>query len=269
MDESQKSRSEKLDTTLEHMETDMHHLASRLLEIAVVMQRLEVKLDRIAESGTSDKRPQLPQKCDSASQANFQDGVVLSMGSQASAISAVERSDSHMKRTRKDVEPAGTVVIWNNSSQDSLDADRLVEKSISESRLAHSKVMDNTLDGLGTNDTKPASPPGAANMLPELDLKFGIIDRKLERISTSLGIKSGTNEGDDEEDRRRLKEKLKAAIEVDRRSRVLTIVSRSEMWIEYIFGICSPDQRIGKSGSRWQLHSNILILAVLLYCMLF
>ncbi len=35
------------------------------------------------------------------------------------------------------------------------------------------------------------------------------VDRRLERIAGAVGVKSGGNEGDDEEDRRRLKEKLK------------------------------------------------------------
>ncbi len=45
-------------------------------------------------------------------------------------------------------------------------------------------------------------------------------------------------------------EKLKVAIELDRRSKVRTIVSSGEVWIDYLFGICRPDQRIGKRGSR-------------------
>jgi hypothetical protein len=99
------------------------------------------------------------------------------------------------------------------------------------------------------------------SMLLDLEPKIRAIDKKLERISASMKIKNDVTDGDDEEDRRRLKEKLKAAIEVDRRSRVLTIVSNSEVWLEYIFGICSPDKRIGKRGSRYTkpLASQMLL----------
>ncbi len=76
------------------------------------------------------------------------------------------------------------------------------------------------------------------------------IDKKLDKISHSLGVKMGGNDGNDDEDQKRLKEKLKVAIEVDRRTSVRAIVSRGEVWMEYIFGICLPDQRMGRRGSR-------------------
>jgi hypothetical protein len=98
-------------------------------------------------------------------------------------------------------------------------------------------------------NTRPPDVPEAMQAL--MDSKLGDIMRKLERISVAVGVKVGSQEGDDEEDRKRLKEKLKIAIELDRRARVRTIVSSREMWLEYIFGICSPDKRVGKRGSRY------------------
>ena len=94
----------------------------------------------------------------------------------------------------------------------------------------------------------PDSPKGMQSLQ---DTKFGDINRKLELIAAAVGVKAGNQEGDDEEDRKRLKEKLKVAIELDRRNRVRTIVSSREVWLEYIFGICRPDKRMGKRGSRY------------------
>jgi hypothetical protein len=74
------------------------------------------------------------------------------------------------------------------------------------------------------------------------------MDRKLDRIAGAVGVKTGGNEGDDEEDRRRLKEKLKAAIEQNRNDH--NVVSSLGIWLEYMFGICDADQRLGKRGSR-------------------
>ncbi len=96
---------------------------------------------------------------------------------------------------------------------------------------------------------KPPDSPKVMQSL--LDTKFGDINRKLELIAAAVGVKAGNQEGDDEEDRKRLKEKLKVAIELDRRNRVRTIVSSREVWLEYIFGICRPDKRMGKRGSRY------------------
>ena len=62
--------------------------------------------------------------------------------------------------------------------------------------------------------------------------------------------------GDDNEDRKRLKEKLKEALESDRRRRLRPIVSARQQWLEYIFGICKPDRRNGKRGNRFGLSRS-------------
>ena len=56
--------------------------------------------------------------------------------------------------------------------------------------------------------------------------------------------------GDDNEDRKRLKEKLKEALESAQRNRLRQVESEQEVWMEYLFGVCRPDGRIGKMGSR-------------------
>ena len=73
---------------------------------------------------------------------------------------------------------------------------------------------------------------GDADGAVETGGRLASIDRKLEQIAVSLGVRGVSSEGDDEEDRKRLKEKLKQAIEADRRSRVRTIVSRGEVRLE-------------------------------------
>ncbi len=243
MNETQNSRSDKLGAILQHMQTDMQDLAGRLLDIAVSMQRLEVKLDRIAETGAKS-RP-LHQECNSTSPADLEVGIGHSEGSQQSNCGDSGR-ESKKKGTRagamQEVEPfqvcSQEVVRWKGSWKDKAPVENLERDRLEN---AQSFAIG------GESDTNQH---GAADALLELDTKFGIIDRKLERISASMKIKSEANEGDDEEDRRRLKEKLKVAIDLDRRSRVHTIVSKREVWLEYIFGICSPDQRMGKRGSR-------------------
>jgi hypothetical protein len=105
---------------------------------------------------------------------------------------------------------------------------------------------------------KPQEVSEITTKLLELDSRFMIIDKKLEQIAGAVVVRGTGNENDDEEDRKRLKEKLKLAIEADRRSRVRTIVSQGEVWLEYIFGICAPDQRLGKRGSRYP-HRVVLL----------
>jgi hypothetical protein len=246
LDELQRTRSEKHDATLQHIQSHINCMASRLLNIAASMQNLEEKLSWTGEIGASDKRQPFPQQRDGTSPAIFKSGVTQSKACQTS-----ETSDAVQVRNVDAIDTKIDGGAWKVPLLDTLPVNSLIEISSTMDKADHAqsyKMIPGDRDV--ANNVQPESQPEDSGALLELDMKFGKIDKKLERISASLGIKSGSNEGDDEEDRRRLKEKLKVAIEVDRRSRVLAIVSRSEVWLEYIFGICSPDQRIGKSGSR-------------------
>jgi hypothetical protein len=76
---------------------------------------------------------------------------------------------------------------------------------------------------------------------------FEKIERKIKSIVDVVGIEAPKN--DDSEDRKRLKEKLKEAMKHEEQRHALA--SEPESWMEYIFGICKPDGRIGKGGSRY------------------
>ncbi len=78
---------------------------------------------------------------------------------------------------------------------------------------------------------------------------FGITQGKLESIAEAVGVTAEANAGDDDADRKRLKEKLKEALEEEQKERLLAR-KEIEPWMEYIFGVCKPDGRIGKRGSR-------------------
>jgi hypothetical protein len=83
----------------------------------------------------------------------------------------------------------------------------------------------------------------------KLDSLSESMSRKLERIAYALGIRNLNvvdNSGDDAEDRKRLMEKLKSAFDNDRLRRFREAGSEREQWLEYVFGICKPDQRVGK-----------------------
>ena len=105
--------------------------------------------------------------------------------------------------------------------------------------------------------------------LESLDLRMASIDRldarvctrielveeRLGKIAHAVGVKEGVSVGDDEEDRKRLKVRLKEALDrkrpKDRRSLIHT-----DGILEYCFGICEPDGRTGKQGSRSALRPH-------------
>jgi hypothetical protein len=104
---------------------------------------------------------------------------------------------------------------------------------------------------------QPASPSElyAVQWQPEQDRQKGLpvsLERRLDQIASAVGVKAA---GEEEDDRKRLKEKLKLALERDKQRRIRTIVSEHAKWLEYVFGICKADQRLGKRGSRWLAQS--------------
>lgn len=93
------------------------------------------------------------------------------------------------------------------------------------------------------------NPARGEERLDAVGLKLERLDKKLERIAGAVGARAGPGI-DGEESRRRLKEKLKEAIDSEERSRLQLVETEQERWMEYIFGICMPNGRIGKCGSR-------------------
>jgi hypothetical protein len=73
------------------------------------------------------------------------------------------------------------------------------------------------------------------------------VHEKLDKIGEAMGV-SIEKAGDDDEDRKRIKERLKEALDVHKRQQGLDRVG----YIEYLFGVCKADGRVGKFGSRFE-----------------
>jgi hypothetical protein len=84
----------------------------------------------------------------------------------------------------------------------------------------------------------------------KLNTRLEAMERRLEKIADAVGVKKMVAEGNDDEDRKRLKERLNEALGEHRR-KVLRSEGEREGWIEYFFGICKPNGRLGKHGSRF------------------
>ena len=78
------------------------------------------------------------------------------------------------------------------------------------------------------------------------------LNEKIDKIAQAVNVRDEVlqNSVDDAEDRKRLKERLKEAIEKDKASQTREIHNYKEAWLEYLFGICQPDKRVGKHGSK-------------------
>jgi hypothetical protein len=86
----------------------------------------------------------------------------------------------------------------------------------------------------------------------ETDRRFDDLDRKLNMIAEAVGVRMRAKEEEDAEDRKRLKERLKEALALEKTHRLRTIdEDEREGWVEYIFGIVQPNGRVGKMGSRY------------------
>jgi hypothetical protein len=101
--------------------------------------------------------------------------------------------------------------------------------------------------------------------------KLGPIQDRVQAISdcvcTNVGKHefSASNSGSSTDlsiqhlDRKRLKEKLKEAMEQKNETSVSKLVQKSIGWAEYIFGICKPNGRLGKEGSRFLSFWRLLV----------
>ncbi len=83
----------------------------------------------------------------------------------------------------------------------------------------------------------------------KVSVGFEMAEAVLGKIAHALGVKEDTNVGDDEEDRKRLKVRLKEAIE-SKRTVTDSSVLEAKGFLERYFGICRPNGRTGKHGSR-------------------
>jgi hypothetical protein len=84
--------------------------------------------------------------------------------------------------------------------------------------------------------------------------RFEILDRKIQKIAYAAGISVTAKRDSKEEDRKRLIERLKEATKVEQNEQAVDEHIK-EPWMEYIFGICKPDGRVGKAGSRF-VHAS-------------
>ncbi len=84
----------------------------------------------------------------------------------------------------------------------------------------------------------------------KIDKRFEAMERRLEKIADAVGVKKMVSEGNDDEDRKRLKERLNEALGEHRRN-VLRSEAEVESWRDYLFGVCKPNGRLGKHGSRF------------------
>ena len=77
------------------------------------------------------------------------------------------------------------------------------------------------------------------------------IETKLDKIVAVVCAKETDRAQEDAEDRKRLKERLiEAALEQSTQNQKTVNAAEKESWAEFFFGICKPDGRVGKEGSR-------------------
>ncbi len=82
----------------------------------------------------------------------------------------------------------------------------------------------------------------------DFDRHFEKIHKRINLVSDLVGGNPPSVKGKGE-DRKRLKERLKEAIKTEN-SKSSVLVHEREEWMEYLFGICKQDGRVGKPGSR-------------------
>ena len=83
-----------------------------------------------------------------------------------------------------------------------------------------------------------------------LDTRCDAVEKRLEKIAYAVGIRYVVSAGDDNEDRKRLKMRLKEALKLQQADADGHVIEKREGYLEYFFGIRAPNSRVGKQGSR-------------------
>ena len=104
----------------------------------------------------------------------------------------------------------------------------------------------------------------AASGEDNLGIQLHNMEMRLDEIADLVGAKSRNATEDKLEECKRLKEKLKSALELEKLQ--LRIFEQKETWMDYIFGICKPDGRVGKMGSKWVSSSWLIHNDIALTC---
>jgi hypothetical protein len=119
---------------------------------------------------------------------------------------------------------------------------RAMERSVEALRSSLEHHVDS---GVG----KKADPPD--HVPSKVDSQYDGIERRLDKIAFAVGIRNVVSAGDDNEDRKRLKMRLKEALTIQNANDDRVSVAEPEGYLEYFLGIRPPNGRIGKQGSRY------------------
>ncbi len=253
-----------IDETLGRICSDSKDGLESLRALAVSVRRLEAKLDRMAvavrEGGDARHVAGRQVRQRAAQRFSAVTGSVAGSGGSEGTEARRQGSGRDIRRygaaeENDDSASAGKAIRRETRKANLSDrADEEKEEKEHVLRSAPEQKPLESADVLGVEQTHPAQCKTLDNpehdKLDVVELKLDGMDKKLERIAGAVGVRFGLGVSE-EEDRRRLKEKLKEALESATRNRLHEIESEREMWLEYCFGICKPDGRIGKSGSKY------------------
>ncbi len=124
--------------------------------------------------------------------------------------------------------------------------ERKIEDSIKKNMQAMSTDMNERLKEISSTSVGIGS---AARIKESVERRLLVVENRLESIAVALGVTVQTNACNDEAAQKWLKERLKEVTEVQQRKQTLKHREK-ETWMEYIFGICESDGRVGKRESR-------------------
>ncbi len=259
-----------IDSSLQRVRMDTHASVVGLREVALSVERLEAKLDRIDRAvSRGDGGHSAPLQPEVNFDAAGQSGVWnLSDGGHVRQNLQDGREDGYFKFEHR---MADQLLAPRESLQDVNKKLEWIVQKLEQVVLTRVKGDENTLDtklvkgkphavNLGHTDlgSLHVEPQQQLDMLQIVDRKLEWMSKMLDLVSGALGVKMGAvSGGGDAEDKKRLKEKLKDAVEKDRRDRFRKVESEQEVWMEYIFGICKADMRTGKRGSR--CYASIIV----------
>jgi hypothetical protein len=271
LDERLGRRLVEIDSSLQRVRMDTHASVVGLRDVAIIVERLEAKLDRIDQAvSRGDGAHSAPLQQEVSFDASGHSGVWnLSDGGYVRQNLPDDREDGYFKfehrmadqllAPRESLQDVNKKLEWIVQKLEQVVVTRVKgDEKTEDTKLVKGKPLHAVNLGHTDFGLLHVEPQQQLDMFQIVDKKLEWMSKMLDLVSGALGVKMGAvSGGDDAEDKKRLKEKLKDAVEKDRRDRFRKVESEQEVWMEYIFGICKPDMRTGKRGSR--CYASIIV----------
>ena len=123
------------------------------------------------------------------------------------------------------------------------------------SEIYNSIVLTGKSDVLKRENQRVSAPlqlkkAGDEELSSDVLVQLHHMNKQLSIFADAVGVPGQIGGSTKDDDCKRLKERLRGALDNEKKKKSFKIANAPEVWLEYIFGIAKPDRKKGIRGSR-------------------